>query len=177
MEFSFSEASRILDANKRLGRVPKWAIDNPKWLEIVSPLLIGGEAPMGLRLRCKALKQFPNEAVTIQLEIAQGRARHSAIWRIEWRPLRPHTNPYKGAAKELHGMRIAGSHEHCLPDNHVPDTDRILSEGIRLARPITPDPQTFEDLLAYAKGCLKISDLEAIPPPDWQMDIFGAHHG
>jgi hypothetical protein len=46
--------------------------------------------------------------------------------------------------------------------------------NLRVARPIEPDPQTYQQFLQVVGATFQIADMASIEPPQWKMsDLFG----
>jgi hypothetical protein len=83
-----------------------------------------------------------------------------------------HTNPNSG---EQPLMRITGSHIHPFELNWLPELGRMRAGNLMIARPLNPDPASYEELLAIVGKEFRISGLDRIERPSWRLgDLFGA---
>src|SRR5258708_30487364 len=115
-----------LRAIKTLARAVEWVeAENGKlWLAV--PLDIDGATIEGLQLRGRAIKDLPNEEVTLLLECSDPIRRDRAMDRIDWRPLHTHNNRGKGPQELRHMMIKAGiSHRHSFDLNWIAAENRF----------------------------------------------------
>jgi hypothetical protein len=153
MPLPLAELRALLEAGERIGQLPFWdTVSDPNWTQFTTPLIVGDAVPEGLQLRGSALKRCWDRNVTFQLEVAPAGRKARPFYRIDWRPLTPHTN-HQGPP-ELRFEVIAGSHEHRLEDNCVEHEDRNADGNLPTARPIEPEPETYERLLAWLRNGL-----------------------
>jgi hypothetical protein len=110
MDFSLQE----------LVETQKHVIGSATWLErdgtrVETSILMGidGRTIEGLTLRASAITTMPDNAVSINLLYQPGSRNCTNLMRVEWNPLRPHTNPMKGP-RRLKGLTINASHIHHL---------------------------------------------------------------
>ena len=66
------------------------------------------------------------------------------------------------------------THEHSCLDHASPDRTRILKDGVHAARPVNPDPKTYDDALRHACGMVGIQNPEIVPAAGVQWYLFGA---
>lgn len=105
------EPADAVAAEKRLPLPPRWQPDGMAQFVLVSALDISEVTVRGLRLRGRAWRDRPDEAVRLQLEYLVPGGKFRPLWRFDWRPVGVHTNNGKGPP-ELRYLRIAGSHQH-----------------------------------------------------------------
>lgn len=151
--------------DNREGRVEKHCFE--------ARIAVAGALPRGVWFRAICWPRFLYRG-TFQLECDQPNKRtHHVLYRLEWRPLLAHTNPYKGPS-ELHGMHfLAGeTHHHSCMDHALGEQNRILSGDVGCARPISPDFQKFDEALGYACDRLNIRNGAEIPKPGDQGALF-----
>lgn len=160
-------------AAKALAYAPRqtWLEPRPNYLTVVVPLDIGGITIEGLRFKAVAFKNMPEEAVTFQLEYYDPRRRGGAMSRIEWRPIKGHTNKNCGPA-ELRNVPITGSHIHPFPDNWAHSAGEVRKGGLPIAIPILEPLQTFEDSIDFAAKAFNLSGLEFVRRPQWELPLL-----
>jgi hypothetical protein len=95
------------------------------------------------------------------------------LYRLDWRPLRSHTNGDLGPV-ELRGVFFEKgvSHEHFCFDHTLDSEGIIRGDGVQTARKIDPDFADFETAVAHVCGMLKITNADEIPPFDAQGAMF-----
>jgi hypothetical protein len=159
--------SELVAAEKTIPAPLRWAKSGERYLEVVSTLDVDGVTVQGLQLRILAWRQYPDEAVCIQLLYAWPRAKYRPIWRIEWRPFSGHNNRNKGPP-EFRLREIKGSHQHTFRLNWR-EGEGVLRQGnLPIAVPINPDPTNFASLLAFSGNELRIRNMGTIPAPPWE---------
>jgi hypothetical protein len=161
----------IFASTKTLSGRLDWVRLDVEWLSLVCPLEIDGVTLAGLQLRLKALRHFPDEAVSAQLEYRAPRGKHDPICRVEWRPLKSHNNKGKGPT-EYRYREIRGSHLHSFELNWIYIVSGARVVRLKVAVPINPDPQTYEDLLVYMGKEFRISDADRLPKPTWEPRLI-----
>ena len=89
---------------------------------------------------------------------------HLPLYRLDWRPFRPHLNGPDGP-EELRGVLFQEgvTHEHiCLLD--ADEKGEIRSDRNLIAKIVTPDPASFQEALTYVCATLSIVNQNDIPP-------------
>lgn len=89
---------------------------------------------------------------------------HLPLYRLDWRPFRPHLNGPDGP-EELRGVLFQEgvTHEHiCLLD--ADEKGEIRSDRNLIAKIVTPDPASFQEALTYVYATLSIVNQNDIPP-------------
>ncbi len=163
---------KLFEVPKKISGKPQWHQADSTWLRLTCSLEVGGGTVEGLELRGGAIQTLPDRAVRFHLQHYPAKGPCTGLARIEWRPLSPHTNPNYG---ELPLMRITGSHIHPFELNWLPEFGRMRAGNLIIARPLYPDPTTYEELLAIVENEFRISDLDRIDRPSLRLgDIFGA---
>lgn len=154
----------------------KHMIGSAVWLErdgtrVETSILIGmnGRIIEGLTLRASALVTMPDQAVSINLLYQPGSRSCTNLMRIEWNPLRPHTNPMKGP-KRLKGLTIDTSHIHSFGVNFDQRANDMKGKNLPFAERIDPNPSEFKDLLVFAERTFKVEGLASnLPIPPWRF--------
>lgn len=163
----------IYRAPKRFLSPPRWVASDSKWFTLTAALVIDGLVAEGLEIRGGASQTLPDRAVRFHMHMQPAGAASLALSRAEWRPMAPHTNP-KCGHPHLEFMRIEGSHLHCFELNWLHDLGRMRSGNLRVARPINPEPSSYNDFLEVVGQEFRISEIASVPVPDWKMaDMFG----
>jgi hypothetical protein len=133
-------------------------------------LEVDGLTIEGLELRCGALQNAPDRAVTFHLQHYPAKGPCIPLARIDWKPLGSHTNPNAG---ELPLLRIDGSHAHEFHLNWLAEHGRMRTGNLPVARPLNPDPRTYDELLAVVGKQFRINGIERIEQPPWRLgDLF-----
>ena len=163
----------LIDAVKTLSSTPKWAEQEDQFTFTVA-LDIDGITQMGLRLRGKCSRDFPDKNITFQIEyIFRGRVKPAPVTRIDWRPLHPHQNRNIGPAQwRLQSFHC--SHIHPFSENHewmvgngLPLADNI-KQNLPIAMPLDNEPDGFKSLVTMVGKSLKIEGVDVIPVPPWK---------
>jgi len=162
---------KLVEASKAIAGKPQWHAPDSTWLRLTAALDIDGGTVEGLELRGGATQTLPDRAVRFQLQYTPPRGPCTPLVRVEWRPLAPHTNPNIG---EHPLMRIAGSHVHPFDLNWLTEFGRMRGGNLVTARPLNPDPASYEEFLALVGKECRISGLERLEKPTWRLsDLFG----
>lgn len=162
--------SPVAAATKELAYIPsEWSespYKNSTRLELVLPLRIDSVVQASVALRCSCLKEQPDRNLMMQVEIEPVGQRRIPIERFEWRPLAGHTN--KVGPLELR-FREFETHIHLFNDNAEIGPDAFQPyRNLPVARPVEPDPNSFQEALAVCAERLKIVNATSIPEPHWQ---------
>jgi hypothetical protein len=59
-----------------------------------------------------------------------------------------------------------------LDDNCVEDENRMRTGNLGTARPIEPEPDTYERLLVFVAQRFRIADMSRVSLPPWRGDLF-----
>lgn len=131
-------------------------------------LAIDGATVEGLMLRGGCYEHILGGAITLQLEVALGGQRTRVpVARIDWRPANPgHKNPRTGPAPHA-GRFIGSSHFHPFELNWVEQESWMRAGNLPFAVEISPDPETFREILDFAGSALRIKDMDQIGAPKW----------
>jgi hypothetical protein len=161
----------LFRAQKTIVGKPAWQEADSEWFRITCPLAIDGEVIEGLELRGGAHQALPNRAIRLHMQHYPAKGPCTPLVRAEWRPIRAHTNPNCGA---LPLMRIEGSHVHCFDMNWLEEAGRMRAGNLQCARPLNPDPVSYEAFLAIVKKEFNISNLDMLEMPSWREGtLFG----
>jgi hypothetical protein len=177
MTLLIAEAKRIIRARKRLVDLHPWANKSRdgKTLQsqFASRISIGGAIPQGLWFRCVIFPKYLDVAtVQVEHEIPD-RRQHLTLYRLEWHPLTSHGNGDIGPrCLRNQFFDVGESHEHCCMLHLCRETGRIRSGGVQTARRISPDFGSFQDVLGYVRAKLRIDNMDEMPHPDAQPEMF-----
>lgn len=163
----------LIAATKTMASTPKWVELDDQYNFTVS-LEIDGVTQMGLRLRGKCSRDYPDQNLTFQIEyMFKGISKFVAVTRIDWRPISPHTNKNLGPF-EWRLARFHLSHTHLFQENYdwmvgngLPLADNI-KQNLPIAVPLDNDPVGFATLVALMGGTFNIDGVGAIPAPPWK---------
>lgn len=163
----------LITAAKTLASTPGWAELDDQFNFTVA-LDIAGVTQIGLRLRGKCCRDYPDQNVTFQIEyLFRGMSKLAPVTRLDWRPLKPHQNRNIGPA-EWRLARFHASHIHPFQENHdwMIGNGLALADNVRenlpIATPLAPDPDGFPDVLALMGEAFNIGGVGAIPAPPWK---------
>jgi hypothetical protein len=156
-----------------LVNIEKSIVFTPKWVEVGSrfelsfPLQIEETVVEGLEVRAKALKEFPDRAVCFNFQYHPANEPCVPLTRIEWNPLRDHTNPIDHS-HPLSGLECGKhSHIHKFSDNWLEHSQRMRTRNLPFAALIEPNPATFAGLLDFVSGATRIKGIGLIETPPW----------
>lgn len=165
-----AEIVGLIDAEKSLGAKPNWDDkSDPKYIVFAYPLTIDGMVTGGFQLRFKISKTWVDRDAVAQLEYRPAGKRSALpLWRIEWRPISPHTNA--GMPDDLKFTTIEGTHHHPFLENYLPADQRMREGNLPAARPIDNDLNTLSDFLACVGKIFRIRDVELVEIPTISAD-------
>lgn len=168
---------------KTLVQSDKLIVGDPAWVDkhrdpkddqkrLVASLRVGGRVFQGLELVGRARLGIRNAYTSFSLIYLPTNNRRDAVrlCRIDWRPLTPHANDHPNTPPELIGD-IDGAHHHAFALNWAEKNGAPL-KALPIAEEITPDYQTFKELLDGVGDLFKIANAASLPPP-WSEDLFG----
>ncbi len=158
----------IVNRTKRCIGSGVWIERDGSRVEATISLAFETAVVQGLTIRIGALTTMPDTAVSINLLYEPSDARCTNLMRIEWNPLRPHTNPIKGP-KRLRQLRITGSHIHEFQINYDQRSNGMKEKNLPFAKAIEPNPTSFGSLLKYTERAFKIEGLtKSLEAPPWR---------
>jgi len=171
MSISLAEARTIIETPKRLIDIRDWHVKPNRETRAAlyvyeARVRLAQSIPRGIWFRAHVFPAYPDTA-KFQLDCEQpGTRAHLPLYRLEWRPVIPHTNGFAGPP-ELQGLFIprGRTHEHICFDHAVEHEGRLRAGGVECARPIEPDFQTFSEALGRACAMLSIENCGEIPKP------------
>lgn len=117
-------------------------------------------------LHITAVLGLPNENVTFQLCLAEP-ADTYPITRFDWRPQSVHTNkigPHKGVRCET-GL-------HSYEDNARLGFALMVSGNLPVCLPVDPEPQDFEEAVAYVCATFNLAFVNGLPLPPWSPTLI-----
>ena len=156
----------LANCAKKLSGMPRWQENGSAWKIARISLISEIEGLDGLFLRLKAPNLRDGSGFLLQVEYQPGDARGTEpLSRLEWRV--GHTNPNLGPP-EYRLLECPGTHFHSFDLNYIDGEDRMRRSNLPLAEPVEPDPDTFEELLAFGRKSLRISDLDEISRPEFE---------
>jgi hypothetical protein len=163
----------LFQAKKFLSINPDWVERDSTFLSLTCPLdLEDGTVIEGFFLRATAMKHRPDRTVAFQLVYKPQRrnVEGGPFARIEWRPLKPHTNKNFGPP-HLRLLTIRGSHYHRFDYNWAHSPAQVRRGNLYTAEPIDPDPPNYGDLLAFVEKEFRIQGVSAIAVPPWEAKL------
>ena len=154
-------------AQKVLSIRPSWkSLANAEFVQIVSPLDLGDLTVEGLQFRASAHIYSADRAVTFQIEYHPVSAKGGPISRVEWRPRSPHGNKGIGP-DQFRFIEITGSHVHPFGLNWDHSETLVRRGVLPIAVPISPDPESYDEALAFVEKEFRIKGIIALPMPPW----------
>ena len=160
---------------KRIPYLPDWTPPDGDteytWLEV--PLEINGVVEVGLVLHVGCWRYRPNCNVSFEIRVSKRPGRDCIpLARVDWRSLNGgHSNqPRHGT--EWAGMRLGDTHNHAFVLNWMPDQGRMKRSNLPVAMPINEHLETFEALRAFFGKETRISNIEVVPPPQWEYKLL-----
>jgi len=161
------DLKHYFESEKLLARRSKWIQPDSENLRLSCPLDIDGITVAGLEFCAYATRQFHNEGVRLQLQYLPPKGRSYPFCRIDWKPFHEHCNNGRGPA-DLKLLRMTGSHIHSFELNFIPETDTLRQHNLPIAEPLTPDANSFEDLLDFTAKLFRIGNMDWVSSPPWQ---------
>lgn len=145
-----------------------WVGDETGRQRLILNLEIDGVIVEGLTLRMTSNRTMPDRKVTVQIEHKPPGSIVVPLCRLEWRPIRSHRN-YQRGPKEFRLQEIEGTHLHSFESNWLESEQRMLTDNLPIAIPISPDPEGFHQLLALVSKEFRIVNAADIPMPPWDL--------
>lgn len=177
MTLSVSDAKSILRAKKRLIDLHPWVRKcrdgKEVQIEFKSRISVSSSMPRGLWFRCVLWASYPDVAnIQLECDIPDNKS-HLPLYRLDWKPLDTHLNGNFGP-KNLRGLffDVGETHEHCCLYNICHNDLIIRANGVQTARRITPDFLSYKDALIYVCARIGIVNLDEVPPPEAQGEMF-----
>lgn len=159
----------IFEADKNAGDPTGWRPSSgPDGLVMTLPLDVLSQTIGTAWLSFRAVQRKPEMDASISL-ITTLQGRDLRTWRMDWRPIHPHTNTC--GPKDLRGLT---SHTgiHDFPCNAKLGLLRMQAEDLPLCIPVADDPHDFDAFVRYALRQLRVSPTEPIPGPPWSATLF-----
>lgn len=158
----------LFSAEKVPAVIPEWAVRNhrsPASLGLTIPLMISGVVQEGLTLHIETMLLPPDEDVRVILR-AQANRRPWHLYRLDWRPVRPHTNTM--GPDGVRFLRITTDHHHVLDLNLEVGLELASpSANLPVALPIDPPLPDFSAMITFVGQTCAIAGLEAVREPPW----------
>jgi hypothetical protein len=145
----------------------EWTVKGSN-LELVSYIEATGLVSPDVQLLGLAELNIADARVLFQVQLLHGPGPLRPLSRIEWRPLKGHTNRKIGADKRLHYKVITGSHVHSFRKNWVASEGRMVDENLPVADELPTEPKTFAELIAFAADEFRIPNMVELPTPPWE---------
>jgi len=137
------------------------------------PLDIDGITEAGLNLSGGAYARLPERHVTLELSIqGHGGIRRIRLVRIDWRSLKGGHSNDRRCAGPWAGKRVPETHFHRFDLNWIESERRMRKGKLPCAEPIDELIPTFEDLISFAGIHLNIKNINIVPRPNWEYDLF-----
>lgn len=88
---------------------------------------------------------------------------------VEWRPIRPHSNPFD--APEGHALRTYLDRWHPYELNRDKDISVFLQSAVGVAVPLPDGIDSFSDYLHFCARVWRCPDIQKVPPPPWSPSL------
>jgi hypothetical protein len=157
----------FLLAEKTIPAQPGWVIGDSDRFALSTPLDIDGVTITGFLLRGAAMLWRADVDVVLQLESHPFSGSGGPICRMEWNPLRGHTNKGCGP-KPLQFQEMKCSHHHPFDLNWEYSEKEVRRGNLPIAMPIDPEPKNFREFLAIVGKEFRIKNIQSIGVPEWQ---------
>ena len=165
----------LVERDKLVAGSPVWKPKDAKTdhLRLVASLRMGDRVFQGLELVGRARLELRNKYVSFSLIYHPTDNRRDAIrlCRVDWRPLTTHSNDHPNTPPDLIGD-ITGTHHHAFDLNWSKKNSAPL-KALPIAREISPDYQTFKELLDGVSDVFRIANAASMLPSPWPEDLFG----
>jgi hypothetical protein len=161
----------FLLAQKSIPAQPDWVIGDSDRFALSTPLDVDGVTMPEFLLRGAAMVRRADVDVVLQLERHPFWGSGGPICRMEWNPLRGHTNKGCGP-KSLQFKEMKGSHYHPFELNWEHSEKEVRRGNLPIAMPIDPEPENFRQFLALAGKEFRIKNIQSIGVPEWQPDLL-----
>lgn len=165
----------LVSARKAIAQFPGWSEPEPEtgycWFN--APLMIAGVVEQGFVLHGGFLKRIRDANVTFELQVSRpGIRRKVPLARVDWRAVRGgHSNPRRKGSP-VSGKRVGPSHHHAFDLNWVEAERRMRFGNLPMADDIDQGIQSFEALRLAVGNLFRINNLDVVPPPKWEYDLF-----
>jgi len=165
----------LVESEKLVAGSPQW-VDQHKnskddQMRLVASLSVNGRVLQGLELVGRARLGIRNAYASFSLIYLPTDSRRDAVrlCRVDWRPLTPHVNDHPNTPPHLIGD-IESTHHHSFTLNWAEKSGAPL-KALPIAEEITPDYQTFKELLDGVSKLFRICNTAILPSP-WPKDLF-----
>jgi len=170
--------AELVSVPKSLPFRPTWDENSdPYYLTFHIQLISEARAVGGFELRAKVSKQFVDRDAIFQLEYAPAGSKGMGLSRCCWRPNNTHTNKRWGPPGFEFCRFVKTSHQHWFEDNWLPHERRMRNGNLPAARPISPDPSTLSDFIAFCGEYFKINNIGLVETPTRTADLFRVSDG
>lgn len=161
--------------DKTISGEPRWSRPEgaDKKIRFSAALEVEESTLQGVFLKGRARANSPDADISFTLTYLTPGTKRDGVTldRLDWRPLTIHENTDDRAPPELYMMDIDGTHRHSFDLNWRSKAGRPL-KWMPVAEPITPDFQDFRGLLLGVQNLFRISNIDLIPEPKWDRDLF-----
>lgn len=165
----------LVETDKLIAGAPTWVEKNSKTddLRLVASLRLDGRVFQGLELIGRAQAGIRNAYTSFTLIYLPTDNRRDAVrlCRVDWRPLTLHANDHPNTSPDLVGD-VEGTHHHPFDLNWSSKNGAPL-KALPIAEAITPDFQSFTELLDGVGKLFRISNAGSALPSPWPEDLFG----
>lgn len=166
---------KLVIAEKRIPIRVEWTSpERDGYVRFLVPLEIDGIVDAGLTLSGGAYHPYRDQHVSLELAILDHNgSRRIRLARIDWKSLRKgHSNNARKCAGPWGGERVPETHLHSFDLNYIEAEGRMKAGKLPCAEPIPEPLQTFKELRRFCGTCFKINNIDIVPPPDWEYDLF-----
>ena len=163
----FDPVAFFANPNKRLVEGAIWEVVGQE-LKLNAFIDVEGVTSPDAVLRGIAELYYPDARVLLQVERIEGPGNLRPLSRIEWRPVRGHTNKKLGPNKKLHFKQIKSTHCHGFSMNWNASLGEAWGPNLPIADAPPQDLDSYAALLAFASVEFRIEGMADLPAPPWE---------
>jgi hypothetical protein len=163
----FDPVAFFADSNKQLVEGATWEVFGQE-LRLMAFVDVGGLVSRDVVVRGMAELYYPDARVILQVERTEGPGNLRPLSRIEWRPVRGHTNKKLGSNRRLHYKQITGTHCHGFTMNWNASLGEPWAPNVPIADAPPQDLDSYAALLAFASVEFRIQNMADLPAPPWE---------
>ena len=165
----------LMNMDKAISGMPRWSKPEgaDKSIKLSAPIEVEESTLQGFFLKGRARIDTPDADISFTMTYLPPGTKRDGVTldRIDWRPKTPHENTDDNAPDHLYLLEIDGTHRHSFELNWRPKIGTPL-KWMPVAEPIVPDYQSFAEILEGVQNLFRISNIELIPEPDWDIGLF-----
>lgn len=163
------EMRLAVEAEKLSGEPVGWRENSgPDQLRLTLPLDAGGPTRATARLEFRATRRNPDRDVSATLVVTLV-GRDFRAWRMDWRPVHPHTN--RVGSRDVKGLTVrTGVHD--FHANARLGLKRMQTQDLPICLPFEPEPHNFDAFVRRTFDLLRVAQTEPLLDPPWSPTLF-----